>query len=120
MVSFPTEKDWMLTTRPNRVPFEEHFPPHFAINNIQITSKKLHVKNKKVVSTRQITSKSTQDKKQNTINQYFSHTQNKGKSKAVKLEKNDLQLANNYKECFNIVKYNDFEHLLGSPFHHTN
>jgi hypothetical protein len=26
MVYFPTEQNWMLMTRPSRIPIEEHFP----------------------------------------------------------------------------------------------
>ena len=120
MVYFPTEENWTLTTRPDRVPLEERFPPQFAVNNIQITSKKPHVKNKRVVPTRQIASKSTQGKDQNTINQYFSRTLDKGKGKAVEPEKDDLQTTDDYEEFLDIVDYNNVERLLGSPFHRTN
>lgn len=32
MVYFPTEQDWTLTTRPSRIPQEERFPQHHAVN----------------------------------------------------------------------------------------
>jgi hypothetical protein len=34
MVYFPTEQDWTLTTRPSRIPPEERFPQHFAVNSL--------------------------------------------------------------------------------------
>ena len=38
MVYFPTEQDWTLTTRPDRIPLEERFPKHFANNIIPVTN----------------------------------------------------------------------------------
>lgn len=34
MVYFPMEQDWTLTTRPSRIPPEERFPQHFAVNSL--------------------------------------------------------------------------------------
>jgi hypothetical protein len=34
MPYFSTEQDWMLTTRPNRIPLEECFPKHLAVNSL--------------------------------------------------------------------------------------
>src|SRR5260221_7904172 len=36
MVFYPTEQDWTLTMRPQRIPLEERFPQRFAVNSIQI------------------------------------------------------------------------------------
>lgn len=33
MVYFPTEQDWTLTTRPDRIPLEERFPRDLAVNS---------------------------------------------------------------------------------------
>jgi hypothetical protein len=33
---FPTDEDWMLTTRPDKIPLENRFPQHFAVNSIPI------------------------------------------------------------------------------------
>ena len=35
MVFFPTEQDWTLTMRPQRIPLEERFPQHYAVNSLQ-------------------------------------------------------------------------------------
>lgn len=40
MVYFPTEQDWMLTTRPKRVPLEEHFLKHLAVNSLQTANRR--------------------------------------------------------------------------------
>ncbi len=32
MPYFPTDQDWTLITRPSRVPLEERFPKHLAVN----------------------------------------------------------------------------------------
>ena len=40
MVYFPTEQDWTLTTRPKRVPLEERFPKHLAVNSLQTTNRR--------------------------------------------------------------------------------
>ena len=40
MVYFPTEKDWTLTTRPNRIPLDERFPKHLAVNNLKLSGQK--------------------------------------------------------------------------------
>jgi hypothetical protein len=40
MVYFPTEQDWTLTTRPNRIPTNERFPKHFAVNSLPITNRR--------------------------------------------------------------------------------
>src|SRR5258707_1068236 len=50
MVYFPTEEDWTLTTRPNRIPVEECFLQHFAVNSLPITNRKTTNKGKKAAS----------------------------------------------------------------------
>lgn len=34
MVYFPTDQDWTMSTKPARVPLEERFPAHFAVNSL--------------------------------------------------------------------------------------
>jgi hypothetical protein len=119
MVYFPTDESWTLTTRPERVSLEECFPSRFAVGNIQVTSKKPHAKNKKMAPLKQIASKNAQGNELNTINCYFSSTQNKGKGKerAMTSEKDDLQSMDNYEDCFDSLENYDIEHLLGGPSH---
>ena len=38
MVYFPTDQDWMLSTKPDRVPLEERFLARFAVNSLPTTS----------------------------------------------------------------------------------
>ena len=33
-VYFPTKQDWMLTTKPSRIPLSERFPKQFAVNSL--------------------------------------------------------------------------------------
>ena len=40
MVYFPTEQDWTLTMRPNRIPVNECFPGHFAVNSLPTANRK--------------------------------------------------------------------------------
>jgi hypothetical protein len=117
MVYFPTDENWMLMTCSDRIPLEERFPQLFAVNSLQITNKKPHMKNKKTNPTRQIPCKDTQGKEQSIINKYFSHPQDKGKERELASEKDDLQTADEYKECFDNLENNEIECLLGSPFH---
>ena len=35
LVFYPTDQDWTLTTRPQRIPLEERFPQCFAVNSLQ-------------------------------------------------------------------------------------
>ena len=42
MVYFPTDEDWTLTTRPIRVPLEDRFPKHLAVNSLQTNTQKPH------------------------------------------------------------------------------
>jgi hypothetical protein len=42
MVYFPTEEGWTLTSRPNRIPVEERFPRHFAVNNTAAPNRNPH------------------------------------------------------------------------------
>jgi hypothetical protein len=39
-VYFPTEQDWMLTSRPSRIPLAERFPQHLAVNNTPAAGRK--------------------------------------------------------------------------------
>lgn len=34
---FPTDEDWTLTTRPDKIPFEKRFPPQYAVTSLPIT-----------------------------------------------------------------------------------
>ena len=45
MVYFPTDKDWTLMTRPNRVPIEDRFPKRLAVNSIQTNTQGPHKSN---------------------------------------------------------------------------
>ena len=40
MPYFPTEQDWTLTVRPNRIPLDVHFPQKFTINSLPHAGKK--------------------------------------------------------------------------------
>ena len=40
MVYFPTEHNWTLATRPSRIPLEDRFPKHLAVNSLP-TSKRM-------------------------------------------------------------------------------
>lgn len=40
MVYFPTEQDWMLTTRPDRISLEERFPKHLVVINLPASNRK--------------------------------------------------------------------------------
>ena len=37
LVYIPTTQDWMLTMRPNRIPLDERFPQHLAVNSTERT-----------------------------------------------------------------------------------
>ena len=39
MVYFPSDQDWMLTTKPDRIPVSEKFPKRFAVNSLPITNR---------------------------------------------------------------------------------
>src|SRR6202789_452058 len=113
LVYFPTDKEWTLTTRPDRIPLEERFPPRFAVNSLPITTKKPHGKGKKPVPTKPITPNNTQGKSQHTINQYFSRPQNKGKEKESVQEEGELP-GSDYDDSFDNIENNDVERLIGS------
>jgi hypothetical protein len=114
MVYFPTDEDWTLTIRPDRIPIEEHFPQQFTVNSLPITNRKLHPKTKKLVPIKQAMSKDTQGKDQHTINHYFSRLQAKGKEKASASKTGELLNANDYNECFDNIENNDVERLISS------
>jgi hypothetical protein len=114
MVYFPTDEDWTLTTRPDRIPTKERFPQWFTVNSLPITNRKLHAKTKKPVPTKQAIFKDVQGKDQHTINHYFSCSQAKGKEKALASETGELLDADDYDECFNNIENNDVERLIGS------
>jgi hypothetical protein len=114
MVYFPTDEEWTLTTRPNRIPLEERFPPRFTVNNIPITTKKPTKKGKRPMPTRPITAGNAQDKDQNTINQYFSRSQAKSKEKEAAQEEGELHDADEYDDCFDNIENNDIDRLIGS------
>ena len=40
MPYFPTDQDWTLTVRPNRVPLDVRFPQRYAVNSLPYTGKK--------------------------------------------------------------------------------
>ena len=42
MVYFPTDQDWTLTSKPNRIPLEERFPARFAVNSLPVTANRRH------------------------------------------------------------------------------
>jgi hypothetical protein len=113
MVYFPTNENWTLTTRPTRIPLEDHFPPHFTVNNIPITTKKPNKKGKKLIPTRPIMTRNAQDKDQHTINHYFNCSQAKNKEKENAQEEGELQDADNYDDCFDNIENNDIECLIG-------
>ena len=114
IIYFPTEEDWTLTTRPNRILLDERFPQRFAVNSIPVTIKKPTGKGKKPTLTRQIASKNTQNKEQNTINHYFSRSQANGKGKEPAREEGELPDADEYEECFDNIEHNDVKRLIGS------
>ena len=64
MIYFPTNEDWMLTSKPNRRPIEERFPQHYAVNNLPTmnTNKRMNTKGKKPMLTKPIASKDMQGK----------------------------------------------------------
>lgn len=39
MVYFPTEHDWTLATRPSKIPLEDRFPKHLAVNSLPTNSR---------------------------------------------------------------------------------
>lgn len=115
LVYFPTDENWTLTTKPDRIPIENRFPQRFAVNSIPIVHKKAPANHKKAVPTRRITSKDNQGKEPNTINNYFSRSQSKGKGKAPATETDDLQIAEEYEECFDFREKDAVERLLNTP-----
>ena len=117
MVYFPTEEDWTLTTRPDRIPLEERFPQRFAVNSLPVMNKKHPAKGKKPAPTRHITNKDTQGKDQHTINHYFSRSQAKGKEKETAPEEGEPREADDYEECFDFLENNDLERLAGPSYH---
>ena len=38
MVYFPSDQDWTLTTKPDRIPVNERFPKRFAVNSLPLTN----------------------------------------------------------------------------------
>ena len=112
-VYFPTDEDWMLTTRPNRIPVEEHFLQHYAVNSLPITNKRMATKGKKATNTKSMLAKMAQGKEQHTINHYFNRSQAKGKEKATVLEEGELQDMDKFDECFENAENNDVESLIG-------
>ena len=40
MLYFPTELDWTLTTRPERIPLDERFPKKYAVNSLPFAANK--------------------------------------------------------------------------------
>jgi len=46
MPFYPAEQDWILSSRPNRVPLEERFPATFAVNSL-LTSNMRKVQRRK-------------------------------------------------------------------------
>ena len=36
MPFFPAEQDWMLASRPNKIPYEERFPASYAVNSLPV------------------------------------------------------------------------------------
>jgi hypothetical protein len=114
LVYFPTNEEWTLTMRPDRIPLEEQFPSHFAVNSVPIITKKPHGKGKKLVPTKPITPNNTQGKSQHTINQYFSCSQNKGKEKESIQEEGELLDTDEYDDCFDNIENNDVKCLIGS------
>ena len=113
MVYFPTEEEWTLTTRPDRIPVEERFPQHFAVNSLPVTVKRATNKGKKAANAKPKPARNMQDKKQHMINQYFSRSQAKGKEKETVQEDRKLQYTDKFEECFENVENHDVEHLIG-------
>ncbi len=113
MVYFPTEEEWTLTTRPDRIPVEERFPQHFAVNSLPVTVKRATNKGKKAANAKPKPARNMQGKKQHMINQYFSRSQAKGKEKETVQEDRKLQYTDKFEECFENVENHDVEHLIG-------
>ena len=116
MVYFPTAENWTLTTRPERIPLEERFPHRFAVNSIPLTKKRKFTNDKRTVPTRRIETTNAQGNKTNTITNYLTRPQDKGKGKAPAQALDDSQLEEEYEECFDTMENNDVETLLSSPF----
>ena len=70
MVCFPTVEGWTLTSKPDRVPTEERYPSHYAVNSLPMMNinRKTHTKGKKAIQSRPIMAKTLQGKDQHTIN----------------------------------------------------
>jgi hypothetical protein len=49
MVYFPTDQDWTLTSKPERVPLEDRFPARFAVNSLPVATNRRHPKPKPTV-----------------------------------------------------------------------
>lgn len=90
LIYFPTEENWTLTSCPIRIPLEERFPQHYAVNSLPITSRKPNTKGKKPLMTKALTTKDAYRKEQSTINWYFSSSQPKGKGKETTQEQGEL------------------------------
>ena len=115
LVYFPTDEEWTLTTRPDRIPLEERFPQRFAVNSIPITTRKPSAKGKKPIPAKPIpAAKDAQGKEQHTINHYFNSSQAKGKEKETGQEEGELPDSDDYDECFDNIENNDVERLIGS------
>ena len=116
MVYFPTDEDWTLTSKPDRILLEERFPPHYAVNSLPTANmnKKATTKGRKQIPSRAITNKGTHGKEQNTINQYFSRSQAKSKGNESAQEEGELHDEDNYETCFDNIENNDVECLIGS------
>ncbi len=116
MVYFPTSKNWMLTTKPNRIPLEEWFLQRYAISSLPITNRKAPTSNKRAASTKHIEASNTQGNTPNTINNYLICPQDKSKGKALAQVLDNCQIVEEYNKCFDSLENNDVEKLLGSPF----
>jgi hypothetical protein len=101
MVYFPTQEEWTLTTRPDRIPLETRFPKRFTVNDIPITTKKPNAKGKRPTQQAQASVRSTQ-------------TKGKGKEKLHAREEGELPEVDDYEECYDHIDYNDVERLIGS------
>jgi len=95
---FPTDENWMLTTRPDRVPLDSRFPKRFAVNSLPTRTDTLNTHQKgqhltKMKRQAKSTGKTkcvAQIEETNSITHYFNQSQHDAESSTNAREESEL------------------------------